>query len=224
MYNKNYKHLTNINIAFVVILLVSNIISTKIVDLKFFVFDAGTLLFPLSYIFADVLTEVYGYKNSKKVIWSGFFSILFMALVIIIVTKLPQASDWPYQKDFENILWLAPRIVVASLFAYLLWEFSNSYIMAKLKIYFKWKKLWIRTISSTLVGELFDTIIFTLIAFYGVWSNNLLITIIISNYIFKVWIEVIFTPFTYKIVNFLKKQENEDYYDYKTNFNPLNLK
>ncbi len=224
MFIKQYKYLTSINIAFVVVLLISNIISTKIVDLKLFVFDAGTLLFPFSYIFADILTEVYGYKNARKVIWSGFFSIAFMALIIILVTKLPWASDWPYQKDFENILWLTPRIVIASLIAYFFWEFSNSYIMAKLKIFFKWKKLWIRTIGSTIVWEFFDTLIFILIAFYWIFDNNLLIAIIISNYVFKLWIEILFTPLTYKIVNFLKKSENEDFYDYKTIFNPLTFK
>ncbi len=218
---KNYKYFRNINIIFVVVLLVSNIISTKIVDLEFFVFDAWTLLFPISYIFWNILTEVYWYNKSRQVIWSWFFSILAMALIIMIVVKLPASSDWPYQKDFENILWLTPRIVIASLIAYFIWEFSNSYILAKLKIFFKGKILWIRTIFSTIVGQFFDTMIFILIAFYWVFENWLLMTIFISNYVFKIMIEIFFTPLTYKIVKFLKEKEKEDYYDNNTNFNPI---
>jgi uncharacterized integral membrane protein (TIGR00697 family) len=220
---KNYKFLTLITVFFITILIISNIVSTKIVDLWLFIFDAWTILFPLSYIFSDVLTEVYWYKETRKIIWMWFWSLVLLSWTIILVWHLPASSDRHFQADYQNILWLTPRIVFASLIAYFVWEFSNSYLMAKIKIKMKWKHLWIRTIWSTIVWEFFDTMIFVLIAFYWVFDNNLLIIIIISNYLFKVWVEIIFTPLTYKIINKLKKVEQEDYYDYKTNFNPLKI-
>lgn len=220
---KSYKYITLISVFFVAVLMISNIVSTKILDLWFFTFDWGTLLFPLSYIFGDILTEVYGYKQSRKIIWMGFGVLLLMAVTIMVVGRLPAAQDRAFQQDYQNILWLTPRIVFASLIAYFAWEFSNSYILAKLKIRMQGKKLRIRTIWSTIVGEFLDTSIFIIIAFYGVFTNDVLLAIMISNYIFKVGIEVIFTPLTYLIVNRLKKSEHEDYYDYKTNFNPLKI-
>ncbi|MFZ2975378.1 MAG: queuosine precursor transporter [Candidatus Moraniibacteriota bacterium] len=224
MDGKNFKYFDVIMAVFVAVLLISNIASTKILVFWKFTFDGGTLLFPLSYIFGDILTEVYGYKRSRKVIWTGFFCAGLMSLILIIVNILPPASDWPYQEAFNNILGLAPRIVLASLIAYFAGEFSNSYILAKIKIWMAGKKLWIRTILSTLVGELVDTSFFILIAFYGTLPNELLLTIFVSNYIFKCAVEILFTPVTYLAVNFLKKNENEDYYDYDTNFNPFSLK
>lgn len=221
---KYYKYLTAISVFFVAVLLISNVASTKIVDLKFFIFDGGTLLFPLSYIFGDILTEVYGYKRSRQTIWLGFFSALAMSMVFIIIGALPPASDWPNQDAYEKILGLTPRIVLASLVAYFFGEFSNSFILAKMKIMTKGKWLWSRTISSTVVGELVDTLLFVMIAFFGVLPGSLLLTVIISNYIFKVGLEVIFTPLTYKIVKFLKQKESEDHYDYKTDFNPFSVK
>ncbi len=221
---KSYKYLTLITVSFVSVLLISNIASTKIVDLKWFVFDAGTLLFPLSYIFGDILTEVYGYKQSRKVVWMGFAMALLMSVVFIIVGKLPPASDWGNQAAYDAILGLTPRIVFASLIAFFVGEFSNSYILAKLKILTKGKWLWMRTIGSTIIGELLDTTLFIIIAFYGVLPSSLLLTLIVSNYLFKAGLEIIFTPITYKVVNFLKKKENEDYYDTDTNFNPFSTK
>jgi hypothetical protein len=203
------------------VLLISNIASAKIVDLKWFVFDGGTLLFPLSYIFGDVLTEVYGYKRTRRVIWLGFFMALMMSIVFMIVGKLPSAPSWNNQNAYDLILGLTPRIVLASLIAYSFGEFSNSFILAKMKIWTKGKMLWARTIGSTVVGELVDSFIFIMIAFYGIFPNPLLATLIISNYLFKTGIEVLFTPVTYKVINFLKKKENEDYYDIDTNFNPF---
>lgn len=221
---KSYKYLTLITVSFVSVLLISNIASTKIVDLKWFVFDAGTLLFPLSYIFGDILTEVYGYKQSRKVVWMGFAMALLMSLVFIIVGKLPPAADWGNQAAYDTILGLTPRIVIASLIAFFVGEFSNSYILAKLKIITQGKRLWMRTIGSTIVGQFLDTTLFVVIAFYGILPTELLITIIISNYIFKTGLEIVFTPVTYAVVNFLKKKENEDYYDTDTNFNPFSTK
>lgn len=221
---KNYGYLPVITAFFVAVLLISNIASTKIVDFGFFTFDGGTLLFPLSYIFGDILTEVYGYKRSRMVIWLGFGSALVMSLVFMIVGALPAASDWGNQAAYDAILGQAPRIVIASLIAYLAGEFSNSFILAKMKIWTKGKHLWSRTIGSTLVAELIDSSLFILIAFVGVLPSSLLLTLIVSNYIFKTLVEVVFTPLTYAIVNFLKKKESEDYYDYETDFNPLTFK
>ncbi|MFA5791562.1 MAG: queuosine precursor transporter [Candidatus Paceibacterota bacterium] len=218
---KSYKYLSTISVFFVSVLLISNVASTKIVDFIYFTFDGGTLLFPLSYIFGDILTEVYGYKKSRSVIWLGFFMALLMSLVFIIVGKLPAASGWDNQSAYDAILGLTPRIVIASLVAYFSGSFLNSFVLAKMKIWTKGKMLWTRTIGSTLVGELIDSVLFILIAFSGILPNSLLITLIISNYIFKTTIEILFTPITYKIVRFLKIKEGEDYYDTNTNFNPF---
>ena len=221
---KNYKFLGTISVFFVSVLLISNVASTKIVDFGWFTFDGGTLLFPLSYIFGDILTEVYGYKKARGVIWLGFFSALMMSVVFIIVGKLPGAPDWGNQTAYDAILGLTPRIVLASLIAYACGSFSNSLILAKMKLWTNGKKLWMRTIGSTVVGELVDSTLFIMIAFLGVLPFSLLITLIISNYIFKTLVEVAFTPLTYKVVNFLKRKENEDYYDKDTNFSPFSFK
>jgi len=220
---KNYRYLGSISVFFVSVLLISNVASIKIIDFGWFTFDGGTLLFPLSYIFGDILTEVYGYKRSRSVIWLGFFSALMMAIVFMVVGKLPAAPGWNNQAAYDAVLGLTPRIVLASLLAYASGEFSNSYLLAKIKIWTKGKFLWIRTIGSTLVGELVDSVLFILIAFWGIFPNSFLIILIISNYLFKVGVEVLFTPVTYQIVKFLKKKEKEDYFDIDTNFNPFSL-
>lgn len=221
--SKSFKHLDTITVLFVTVLLISNITSTKIVNLGPFTFDGGTILFPLSYIFGDVLTEVYGYGRSRKVIWLGFISALLLSITLIIVGALPPAAEWTNQEAYEQILGLTPRIVAASLIAYFAGEFSNSLILAKLKILMNGKRLWVRTISSTLVGQFVDTTIFILIAFTGVFSNDLLLTLIISNYLFKCGVEILFTPATYWLTGWLKQQEREDYYDTDTDFNPFHL-
>ena len=218
---KNYKYFDLIMALFVAVLLISNIASTKILDLWRFTFDGGTILFPLSYIFGDVLTEVYGYAKSRRVIWVGFFCSGLMAIILMIVNYLPPAADWPNQEAFNTILGLTPRIVLASLVAYFFGAFSNSFILAKLKTLIRGKFLWIRTIGSTIIGEGLDTALFVAIAFAGVLTNSLLFTIFVSNYIFKCGVEAIFTPVTYVVVRFLKRKENEDYYDYETDFNPF---
>lgn len=221
---KTYRYLDLITALFVVVLVVSNIASTKVVLFGPFTFDGGTLLFPLAYIFGDVLTEVYGYKRSRRVIWTGFFLLLLAALTFGLVSALPTPTDEFSQKSaeaFSTILGLVPRIVLASLVAYWVGEFANSYILAQLKVATQGRFLALRTIGSTLVGQGLDTAIFLLIAFYGVWDNSLLWTVFVSNYIFKVGIEVLFTPITYAVVGFLKRAENEDYYDHDTRFNPF---
>ena len=218
---KAYRHLDSITALFVAVLLISNVASTKIVDFGFFTFDGGTLLFPLSYIFGDILTEVYGYQRSRKVIWLGFFSAAVMSLTFIIVGALPAAGDWPNQAAYDAILGLTPRIVAASLLAYLAGEFSNAVTLAKMKVATAGRWLWLRAITSTLVGEGIDTIIFILVAFAGVLPPGLLLTLIVSNYIFKTGVEILFTPVTYRVVGFLKQAEREDYYDQHTDFNPF---
>lgn len=218
---KSFKHLDTITALFVAVLLISNVASTKILELGLFTFDGGTILFPLSYIFGDILTEVYGYARSRKVIWLGFISALLMAIVFILVGALPPAPDWQFQTAYEQILGFTPRIVFASLVAYFAGEFSNSFVLAKLKVRTRGKWLWSRTISSTLIGQVVDTAIFTAIAFSGVIPNALLTQLIISNYIFKCGVEILFTPVTYWLVGWLKQQEREDYYDVETNFNPF---
>jgi uncharacterized integral membrane protein (TIGR00697 family) len=218
---KRFKYLNFITAFFVTVLLVSNVVSSKILKIGPLTFDGGTILFPLSYIFGDILTEVYGYARSRRVIWTGFMMLLLASLVFMVVQFLPSAPDWNNQKAYEAILGLTPRIVSASLLAYFVGEFLNSFVLAKIKVRMKGKMLWVRTISSTLVGEAVDTAIFCSIAFYGVLDNQLLWTVIISNYIFKVGVEVLFTPVTYMVIGFLKKKEKEDYFDTYTNFNPL---
>ena len=218
---RTYKHLGTISVLFVAVLLISNIASTKIVQLGWLTFDGGTLLFPLSYIFADILTEVYGFAKSRRVIWLGFFCAFTMSVLLYIVGELPAAADWGNQGAYDAILGQAPRIVAASLLAYLCGEFINSYILAKMKVWMEGKMLWARTIGSTVVGELVDSTLFILVAFAGVLPASLLITLIISNYVFKTAIEVAFTPATYWAVRYLKRTEREDHYDRDANFSPF---
>jgi len=220
---KNFKYLDTITVFFVVALLISNIASTKIAKVGFMALDGGTLLFPLTYIFGDVLTEVYGYKKSRKVIWLGFASCVLMSIIFGIVGFLPSASGWDNQDAYMKILGQTPRIVLASLIAYFVGEFSNSYVLAKMKILTKGKWLWTRTIGSTLIGELLDSLIFVTIAFTGVVSRELLYELVIFNYFFKTAVEIVFTPLTYLVVNKLKQKEHEDYYDTKTDFNPFRV-
>jgi len=218
-----YIYLDVITGLFVAVLLISNIASTKIVQIGRFTFDGGTLLFPLTYIFGDILTEVYGFRAGRRVIWIGFFSALLMSLFLGLIGLIKPAAGWEYQQAYMQILGQTPRIVAASLIAYFAGEFSNSIVLAKMKILTKGKWLWTRTIGSTLVGEGVDTVLFVLIAFAGLYSWEMVMLIIISNYIFKVGLEVILTPATYYIVRTLKKREKVDYYDYNTNFNPFKL-
>jgi uncharacterized integral membrane protein (TIGR00697 family) len=222
--NTTYKYFTFLSVLFVTVLLISNIVSTKITDLGWFVFDAGTLLFPLVYILGDVFTEVYGFRKSRAVIWMGFFATLMMSVMLIVVGALPPASDWPNQGAYELILGLTPRIVIASLVAYFLGELTNAIILAKMKVMTAGKHLWSRTIGSSVVAQLVDSSIFVLIAFLGILPNELLISIAVSNYVFKLGLEILLTPVTYKTVAFLKKHEEVDHYDRDTNFNPFSLK
>ncbi len=221
MRERTYRYLDLITAAFVAVLLISNIASTKIVAVGPLTFDGGTLLFPLAYIFGDILTEVYGYRRSRRVIWTGFLWIFIAALVFGIVDWLPAPADYTLSDSFHAILGQTSRIVTASLLAYFAGEFTNSFVLAKMKIWTAGRWLWTRTIGSTLVGEGVDTVVFLLVAFYGALPNELLWAIFVSNYIFKVGVEVVFTPVTYAVVSFLKRAEREDYYDRDTDFNPF---
>lgn len=221
--DRPFRYLEIITGLFVAVLLISNVASTKIVLLGPFTYDGGTLLFPLSYIFGDVLTEVYGYRRSRRVIWTGFFCAGLMSAVFVVVGALPYPRDWPNQQAYQKILGLTPRIVTASLIAYWAGEFSNSYVLAKMKIRTNGQWLWTRTIGSTVVGEGVDTVLFVAIAFLGVWPTGLLWKVFVSNYIFKVGVEVIATPATYAVVGFLKRREQVDWYDRETDFNPFAL-
>ncbi|MGC9333375.1 MAG: queuosine precursor transporter [Anaerolineae bacterium] len=218
-----YKYFDLIMALFVAVLIISNIASSKIVDMGPFTFDGGTLLFPISYIFGDILTEVYGYRRSRRVIWAGFSAAALMAGVLALVGALPPAQGWEHQEAYRAILGTTPRIVLGSLIAYFAGEFSNSYVLAKMKIWSQGRWLWTRTIGSTLVGEGVDTFLFVLIAFGGALPWSLLWSILVSNYVFKVGLEAAMTPVTYRITNFLKRSENEDVYDIGTDFNPFKI-
>lgn len=223
MNDKQYRFFDILVAIFVAVLLISNIASTKILTLWKFTFDGGTIVFPLSYIFGDILTEVYGFRKSRRVIWLGFISALLMSVVLYAVMLLPPANDWPNQKAFESLLGPVPRIVIASLIAYFAGEFSNAITLSVMKIRTQGRFLWLRTIFSTVIGEGIDTLIFCLIAFYGTLPGNVLWTVIISNYIFKCTVEIILTPLTYKIVHFLKKAEKTDVYDVGVKYNPFSI-
>lgn len=222
--DSKYNYIDIITGLFVAVILISNIASTKIVQIWRFTFDGGTILFPLSYIFGDVLTEVYGFKAGRRVIWIGFFSALLMSVVFGLVGLIKPAAGWENQQAWLLILGQTPRIVAASLIAYFAGEFSNSIVLAKMKIFTKGRFLWTRTIGSTLAGEGIDTVLFVIIAFGGVYSWRLVALIIVSNYIFKVGMEIVLTPATYAIVSFLKRREKIDYFDYGTKFNPFRFK
>jgi len=231
---KSYRYLTTVTAVFVTVLIVSNIASSaKIVDLGFGIlgvrmaFDAGTILFPISYIFGDILTEVYGYKNSRRVIWTGFFCLALASATFWAVSHLHGEGTWQsYAGDaaYNAILggMSSGGIVLASLAAYAMGEFSNSFILAKMKILTQGRWLWTRTIGSTIVGELIDSATFIAIAsLFGVFPWSLFTTLVFTNYLFKVAIEALMTPITYLAVDRLKHAENEDYYDRDTNFNPF---
>ncbi len=216
-----FRLLPIISSIFVGVLILSNILATKMVQLGPFVFDGGTLLFPISYIFGDVLTEVYGYKQSRKVIWTGFAMLILATLNIWIIGALPAEESWTLQSDFNNILLQMPRIAIASILGYFSGEYSNSVVLSKLKVHTKGKHLWMRTIGSTLVGELLDSVIFVAVAFAGIYDTSVLIVMAFSNYLFKTCIEAVFTPITYAVIAFTKKQEQIDVFDIGETYNPL---
>lgn len=229
-----YRYYDLIMALFVTVLLISNLLSSaKIIDLKTslgpiaLAFDAGTLVFPISYIFGDVLTEVYGYRRSRRVIWAGFGANALLAFLVWLAGVLPGEGEWldyAGQEAYEAILGGISGLIVASLVAYFLGEFSNSYVLARMKVWTGGRFLWARTIGSTLVGQAVDTTVFMLIATaLGVFPPEIMVSLIVTNYILKVSFEALLTPLTYRVVNALKAAENEDYFDRETDFNPFKL-
>jgi uncharacterized integral membrane protein (TIGR00697 family) len=192
------------------------------------VFGAGNLFFPISYIFGDILTEVYGYARARKVIWAGFGAMVFASIMSQIVLRMPPAASEPYnqviQPAIETVFGNTWRIVVGSILAFWAGDFVNSFVLAKMKILTAGRFLWMRTIGSTLAGQAVDSMIFYPLAFYGVWETATLAKVVAFNWFMKVSIEALFTPATYAVVGFLKRAENEDYYDRGTDFTPFSLK
>lgn len=215
---------------FVAVLLVSNLVGAiKIwqVDIPWIgvtSFGAGILFFPISYLFGDILTEVYGYARTRRVVWAGFGTLIFATAMTWVVLALPPAESWVGQEAMEFVFGATWRIVVASMLAYWVGEFVNSYVMAKMKIWTKGRFLWTRTIGSTIVGTGVDSLIFYPVAFWGIWTNEQVISVMLGNYALKVLWETLATPGTYAIVGWLKRTENEDYYDRETNFTPFSIK
>jgi hypothetical protein len=222
---RTYRYYDLLMVAFVVVLLCSNLIGAgKVATLGGFTLGAGVFFFPLSYAFNDVLTEVYGYARSRRVVWAGFAALVFMSFMSYVVTAMPPAPGWPHQAAYEVVFGAAPRIVAASLIAFAVGEFTNSFVLAKLKIATEGRFLWLRTIGSTVVGEAVDSVIFYPIAFLGLWTPQLVLSVMLSNYVLKVLWEVFATPLTYWIVGALKRAEREDYFDRDTNFTPFSIK
>ena len=210
--------------AFVTVLLCANVIgAAKVAEIGGFTFGAGVLFFPISYVFGDILTEVYGYARARRVVWAGFGALAFASLMSWAILAFPPAPRWPDQEAYEVVFGSTPRIVLASLIAYFSGEFCNSYVLARMKVSSGGRALWSRTIGSTIIGEAVDSVIFYPVAFLFVWETELVWRVMVSNYLLKVLWETLMTPLTYRIVNFLKRAENEDYFDRDTNFTPFSL-
>lgn len=222
-----YRYFDLVMAGFVAVLLCSNLIGpAKVCTLFGFTFGAGNLFFPLSYIFGDILTEVYGYAKSRKVIWAGFAAMIFATVMSQVVLRMPpESSDFQgaYQPALELVFGSTWRIVAASIIGFWAGEFVNSFILAKMKILTSGRWLWTRTIGSTMGGQAVDSLIFYPLAFHGIWSPGTLGKVMLANFLLKVGWEAVNTPVTYAIVGFLKRRENEDWYDTDTNFTPFSL-
>jgi len=229
---RSYRYYEFVMAAFVTVLICSNLIGpAKIAQVELpvfgaFVFGAGMLFFPISYVFGDILTEVYGYARARRVIWAGFAGLGFASFMAAVVVALPPAPFWVHQSAYEIAFGNTWRIVAASMIAYFCGEFVNSFVLAKMKILTNGKWLWTRTIGSTIAGEAVDSVLFYPLAFYGagIIPDDKLPLVMLAQFIGKVAVEVVFTPVTYLIVGFLKRAEHEDYYDRRTDFNPFTLK
>ncbi|WCM29390.1 queuosine precursor transporter [Sphingomonas sp. QA11] len=215
--------------AFVAIILLSNVLGAgkvAVVNLPgigLWPFGAGILFFPISYVIGDVLTEVYGYARARRVIWAGFVAVAFMAFMSWVVVALPPSPDWKNQTAYETIFGQVPRIVLASMIAFWAGEFVNSYVLARMKIWTQGRHLWTRTIGSTIAGEGVDSLIFYPLAFIGAvgWTNDLVLKVLVTQWVLKVSWEVLLTPLTYLVVNFLKRREGVDVFDDGTDFTPF---
>ena len=226
---RNYRYFDLVMAGFVTVLLCSNLIGPGKTCMLFGItFGAGNMFFPISYIFGDVLTEVYGYARARLVIWAGFGAMLFATVMSYIVINMPVDPNEPFNKTIQPALevvfgntW---RIVLGSMIAFWAGDFVNSFVLAKMKVMMAGKHLWMRTIGSTILGQGVDSMIFYPIAFYGVWETRTLLAVVAFNWMFKVSIEVLFTPVTYAVVGFLKRAEQEDYFDEGTDFTPFSIK
>ncbi len=226
---RQFRYYDFVMAAFVAILLLSNIIGAAkpaavTISGEQLIFGAGILFFPLGYVIGDVLTEVYGYARARRVIWAGFAALLFMAFMSWVVVALPPAPGWEGQAAYESVFGQVWRIVIASITAFWAGEFVNSYVMARMKIWTGGKHLWSRTIGSTVVGQGVDSIIFYPLAFWGLWSQEQVISVMITNWLLKVGWEVVLTPLTYVVVGWLKRKEGVDIFDEGTNFSPFKTK
>jgi queuosine precursor transporter len=229
---RTYRYYDFVMAAFVTVLICSNLIGPAKavqVELPFVgavILGAGVLFFPISYVFGDILTEVYGYARARRVIWAGFAGLAFASFMAYVVVALPPAPRWPNQQAYEIAFGSTWRIAAASMFAYFCGEFANSFVLAKMKILTAGKWLWTRTIGSTIVGEAVDSTFFYPLAFYGsgIMPNEIIPKLMLAQFFGKVAVEVVFTPITYKVVGALKRAESEDYYDRTTNFSPFTLK
>jgi len=228
---RQYRYYELFMAAYVTILLCANLIgASKVATLTLPVigdvtFAAGVLFFPLSYIFGDILTEVYGYARDRRCVWAGFSALAFAAFMAWVIVTLPPASEWaPNQVHVEAIFGSTPRIIAGSIIAFWCGSFVNSFVLARMKILTRGRWLWTRTIGSTVCGELVDSSLFYTIAFAGVWSNALLLKVTLTQYVLKTGWEIVMTPATYKVVRALKRAEQEDYYDRDTDFTPFSLR
>jgi uncharacterized integral membrane protein (TIGR00697 family) len=227
---KNYKYYDLILGAYVCIVLCANLIGpSKVTTVHVPVvgavtFVAGVLFFPISYLFGDILTEVYGYARDRRVVWAGFAALAFAAIMATVIVHLPPADNWKDQAAVETIFGSTARIALASITAFWCGSFVNSYVMAKMKIMTRGRWLWTRVIGSTLCGELVDSVLFYTIAFAGRWDPAFLVQVTVTQYVLKSGWEIIATPLTYRVVGFLKRVEHEDFYDRDTNFTPFSLK
>jgi uncharacterized integral membrane protein (TIGR00697 family) len=230
---KQYRYYDFVMAAFVTVLLCSNFIGAAkqaVVTLPLtgeVTFGAGVLFFPISYIFGDILTEVYGYGRDRRVVWAGFGALVFASVMAWVVIRLPPAGSEfmkTYQGHLEGVFGNSWRIALGSMIAFWCGSFSNSYVLAKMKVWMGGRRLWMRTIGSTLVGELVDSSLFYFIAFYGIWATGDVFKIALAQYVLKTGWEVVMTPVTYRVVGFLKRAEQEDYYDRNTDFSPFTLR
>ena len=231
---RTYRYYDLVMAGFVTVLLCSNLIGpakTCAIELPFldqeFVFGAGNLFFPISYIFGDILTEVYGYARARRVIWAGFGAMLFATVMSQIVIRIPPAESEAYneiiQPAIEVVFGNTWRIVVGSILAFWAGDFVNSFVLAKMKVWTAGRFLWTRTIGSTIAGQAVDSLIFYPLAFYGIWEAGTLAKVVVLNFVIKVSVEVVATPVTYAVVGYLKKAEQEDFFDRKTDFTPFSL-
>ena len=220
---KTFKYYDIILAVFAAILLISNLAGTKLIAFGPIITDGGAILFPISYILGDVLTEIYGYKYARRAIWVGLGVMLLVVLCFTIVRYMPPAPEYADQAAYEAVLGFFPRIVAASLAAFLTGSFLNSFVLAKLKVKTKGKKLWLRLIGSTVVGELCDTVVFAFVAFGGILQGMNMLTYILIGWIFKTVVEIVFLPITYRVIDKMKQIEKVDAYDDKTNFTPFSV-